>query len=35
MMNGILDRYKAVEPGDGEVIFQDRNFINYGPSTVL
>jgi cytochrome P450 len=34
MMNGILDRYKAVEPGDGEVIFQDRNFINYGPATV-
>ena len=34
MMNGILDLYKAVEPGDGEVVFQDRNFINFGPSTV-
>jgi cytochrome P450 len=34
MINGILDRYKAVEPGDGPILFQDRNFINYGPHTV-
>ena len=33
MINGILDRYKAVEPGDGPVTYQDRNFINYGPSS--
>ena len=34
MINGILDRYKRVEPGDGPVIYQDRNFINYGPMSV-
>ena len=33
MINCILDRYKAVEPGDGPVTYQDRNFINYGPSS--
>ena len=33
MINGILDRYKAVEPGDGPVTYQDRNFINFGPSS--
>jgi cytochrome P450 len=31
MMNGILDRYKAVEPGEGPVVYQDKGFINYGP----
>ena len=34
MMNAIMDRYKAVEPGDGEITFQDCGFINYGPSSV-
>ena len=31
MINGILDRYKAVEPGNGPVVYQDKGFINYGP----
>ncbi|MEM9422105.1 MAG: cytochrome P450, partial [Pseudomonadota bacterium] len=31
MINGILDRYKRVEPGDGPVTYQSKGFINYGP----
>jgi len=31
MINGILDRYKAVEPGNGPVVYQNKGFINYGP----
>ena len=32
MINGILDRYSRVEPGNGPVIYQDKGFVNYGPA---
>jgi cytochrome P450 len=34
MINGILDRYAAVEPGNGPVVYQSSGFINYGPKTL-
>jgi hypothetical protein len=30
MLNGILDRYRAVEPGDGPVVRQRGGLLNYG-----
>ncbi|TDU31226.1 cytochrome P450 [Panacagrimonas perspica] len=33
MINGILDRYARVEPGDGPVVYQSAGFINYGPKS--
>ena len=33
MINGILNRVKRVEPGNGPVVHQDKGFINYGPAS--
>lgn len=34
MINGILDRYERIEPGDGPIVYQDQGFVNYGPKSL-